>query len=394
MPKTFKNSAKEISHHAISVIKNAKNSYKTIAAVMAPIFDDKNITEGYIQRVKAIDDEILKDTFNIYVDFETKNTQPTISQIDERHMLITFMPHCKYCVKELVKILKHCDLLYTHSVMRAMADIIGQDIHKIYKLKDIFKIWDVHGAVPEEFALADNYFEAQNAGEAEELFINNSDIIISVNQAMKHHLEKKYDKILQNTIILPIFNTQTIDFEQMISQKPNDTPPCAVYAGGLQEWQNILLMQDTIKKAGDKYSYRMFVSDKDLFKEMWGDAFYPSNIEIDYKPSQEVLKSYETCHYGFVLRDDITVNNVACPTKLIEYLQFGIVPILKTDKIGDFAKLGMQFISYEQFIKNPPSNNEYQKMAQNNFKIIDLLLQIHQKGEKELQDKLYEKFDF
>ncbi|MEG1895980.1 MAG: hypothetical protein RR162_07035, partial [Oscillospiraceae bacterium] len=205
MAENYKRIAKEILKEAFVLIDAGKAKYKGAAMVMAPIFTAENIGEGYIQRVKAIDTEILCDRYNVYVDFETKNPQPTLTQVDDRHLLITFNSHDKPCAKAAAALAKKCGLLYTHSVMRAMADIIGEDIHRLYRIKNLVKIWDVHGSVPEEFALADNYFEAQNAQQAEELFVDNSTIIITVNLAMKSHLEKKYGKVLDNVVVLPIF---------------------------------------------------------------------------------------------------------------------------------------------------------------------------------------------
>ncbi len=388
MKDNYKKEFARVYSRALKAIREKKTEYNKIALVMAPIFTEENIGEGYIQRVKAIDDEILSDTYNIYVDFETKNPVPSFTQTDSRHRLITMPPHNKYAAKQIEKLVKKVDIVYTHSVMRAMADMSGKYVHRIYRHKNVFYIWDVHGSVPEEFALADNYFEAQNAGRAEELFINTAKLIIVVNNATKKHLENKYNKKLDNTVLLPIFSTEKQGFSVLLEEK-SDGYPTAVYAGGLQEWQNIPLMQQTIKKTMEKYKYNMFVSYPDTFVSMWGDEPVGENIFIGRKKPQEVLEEYKKCHYGFVLRDDITVNNVACPTKLIEYLQYGIVPVLKTDKIGDFAEMGMKYISYEDF-DNPPGFEEYKEIANANFSVLDKLLDLHEEGVAVLRGKIYE----
>ena len=107
----------------------------------------------------------------------------------------------------------------------------------------------------------------------------------------------------------------------------------------------------------------------------------------------EVVEEYKVCHFGFALRDDITVNNVACPTKIIEYIQYGIVPVLKTEKIGDFVDMGMQYISYEEFADSAPGFEQYSSMARGNFAVLDKLMQAHNDGVAELKGKLYEKFN-
>lgn len=57
---------------------------------------------------------------------------------------------------------------------------------------------------------------------------------------------------------------------------------------------------------------------------------------------------YSIAHYGFILRDDIVLNRVAAPTKLIEYLSYGLIPIVKTINIGDSVKMGYEYISYNE----------------------------------------------
>ena len=67
-------------------------------------------------------------------------------------------------------------------------------------------------------------------------------------------------------------------------------------------------------------------------------------MEVDTLPADELKKEYEKAQYGFTLRDNIIVNEVACPTKLIDYVKYGIIPILKSDKIGDFVENGLEYV--------------------------------------------------
>ncbi|MFA5816684.1 MAG: hypothetical protein WC865_13810, partial [Bacteroidales bacterium] len=62
----------------------------------------------------------------------------------------------------------------------------------------------------------------------------------------------------------------------------------------------------------------------------------------------ELESYYELAHYGFILRDDILVNRVANPTKLAEYLQYGIIPVVKLVDIGDYARYEYEYIPYEE----------------------------------------------
>lgn len=93
--------------------------------------------------------------------------------------------------------------------------------------------------------------------------------------------------------------------------------------------------------------------------------------------------------YGFTLRDDIIVNEVACPTKLIDYVKYGIIPILKSDKIGDFVENGLEYVRIEDFINGRiPLEEKRVQMVQNNFSVMKKIYDDYKKGLKELQEML------
>lgn len=85
------------------------------------------------------------------------------------------------------------------------------------------------------------------------------------------------------------------------------------------------------------------------------------------------------------MRDDIIVNRVACPTKIIDYLEYGIIPIILSPEIGDFNKMEYSYIHYEKLIEGKIfDNNELEKMRKNNTKIIERLRNIQQDGKDKL----------
>ncbi|HEY5589373.1 MAG TPA: glycosyl transferase family 1, partial [Candidatus Paceibacterota bacterium] len=90
-------------------------------------------------------------------------------------------------------------------------------------------------------------------------------------------------------------------------------------------------------------------------------------IEILSVNPEDLKEYYVKCHYGFILRDDIVVNNVSCPTKLIEYMYYGITPIVLSTSIGDFEKYGYEYIDKNRtFIDLKPykSNKNIQIIKQ------------------------------
>jgi hypothetical protein len=57
---------------------------------------------------------------------------------------------------------------------------------------------------------------------------------------------------------------------------------------------------------------------------------------VDYAPKDVLSERIKGIKYGFVLREDCAVNNVATPTKFSNYLANGIIPIY-SDALRDFA---------------------------------------------------------
>ena len=90
-----------------------------------------------------------------------------------------------------------------------------------------------------------------------------------------------------------------------------------------------------------------------------------------------------------MLRDSSPVNYVACPTKIIEYLKYGIIPILKSTEIGDFVDLGMEYITYTDLMKGLTISHKKRNMMQEkNYEILDKLVQTSKTGLNNLENLL------
>jgi len=111
----------------------------------------------------------------------------------------------------------------------------------------------------------------------------------------------------------------------------------------------------------------------------------PKEAIIHAVRPEEVIHEIRDCHFGILLRDDIAVNNVACPTKLIEYLSCGVLPVLKTSHIGDFERYGMNYIPLEDFRKGTiPGSEEYMRMIRENRALLSKFTEEFQNGRNEL----------
>jgi hypothetical protein len=102
-----------------------------------------------------------------------------------------------------------------------------------------------------------------------------------------------------------------------------------------------------------------------------------SNIplyECDTVPQDSVKERYLQSTYGFVLRGDNLINNVACPTKLVEYMFWGVIPIVIQPAIGDFMELGYQYLTLAEFVNGSlPDQERLCAMRIRNRELVDRL---------------------
>ena len=218
--------------------------------------------------------------------------------------------------------------------------------------------------------------------------------IIVVSEAMRRHIENKYRQTIRGQFVtLPIFQEiRVIDIQKVY---PNNKP-VIVYAGGLQTWQQIPKMINAMSLTMD-YAHYVFLCPQPMeFQKMLPENLINNpNLEIDSKPFVEILDVYFKCHYGFILREDIIVNNVACPTKLMEYLAMGVVPIVDCEDIGDFKTLGMQYVKLPDLLmKNLPAELERKRMVENNFGVYRKLQEQYEIGLTTLKKSVNRKQSF
>lgn len=367
--------------NVLEFIARGKKEKKGTVGILAPYWRESKLRDGYYQRIQIVDQIVFHNYKKLY--FESDQTNAfSIEEIDEDHMVIHFPPLNKEIISSLKMLMKACGSIYTHSLLRLTHSEMVPELLQWLTDNNVKLVWDVHGSVPEEAAFQDDWRGAQTYNTIEEILIRGADVMICVNHAMLEHFQKKYDYMerMPKPIIMPIFSGVEV-YDELINHKLEQSDysrPTVVYAGGVQAWQNIAMMQDVMAKTGHMYHYKMIVSDPDEFLHQYGDKTIPKDAEIKSLPPDAVQKEYEHSHFGFVLRDDITVNNVACPTKLIEYLCYGILPVMKTTRVGDFVRYGMEYLladdlengripTAEAYLEKIKHNREVLKKFQNDF---------------------------
>lgn len=360
-------------------------------SIHAPIFTPENERDGYIQRIKRVDEEIFDGYLRVYfLEDSQKSDRLSESVIDEQHYFITYNSHDPEQQKIVFAIAEMCGLLYVHSINRFMTDSVNVEMCQLLNNYKIKTIWDVHGAVPEEYQMYGSDAGKQIGDELESFFYHHADIIVVVNHAMQRHLMRKHGDCDATFVVMPIFNIDVKTRYAPVDLRKGDEAdtPVVVYAGGTQKWQNVELMQTIMDKTHTQYDYKIFVPNPQEFNDSWKNG-KPADVLVDSRAPEALGAEYAACDYGFVLRDESPVNYVACPTKIIEYLQYGIIPILKSPEIGDFVELGMQYVPYESCVNAQlPDKAAAARIATENYKVLDGLHNTYIEGVKTLKSQL------
>lgn len=304
--------------------------------------------EGYLQRIAAIDTVFERDE-KIYSD-DLQSEQ------------------------ELIDAIVRADVIYVHSIYQSkrIIDLYPLMVHKI--------ITDLHGVVPEEEELMGRE-TAAILTDVEKKVFQHGKYFVAVTDSMVKHFIKKYS--LSNAtkwVVLPIF-----DVAEGNRAKKLSSPTTVVYAGGTQTWQNVAKMMEAMNDGPKAYRYSILTHKPDDFNKLTQDVL--SRTDLKTVSSKDIYKYYEKASMGFVLRDDSIVNRVACPTKLIEYLNYGVVPVVLSPSIGDFRQLGYKYVTLTDYLEGSISQSTLQGYVKSNYTVIGKLKRQTAMGFKSL-DKI------
>lgn len=336
------------------------------------------LADGYYQRVLEIDRLLGSRCKRIYVDKNFSNEQNSwLSQIDDATIVIGYygLPYKKIMLYIIVYIIVIISKrIYVHSALRL------EEAIPFIRIPFVNVFFDLHGAVPEEADYLGDYKKKMFYNCLERIAIERAAYVIVVSVAMKIYLISKYPDIELKTkfIVLPIFKSYPLNYNRDLS----DRRPVIIYAGGVQKWQQVLKIIELINATSKLYRYKICTPDPIFFQSHISvDAIEQGRVDIDCLTNRALMEKYTGCDYGLILREDHIVNRVSCPTKLIEYLCTGVIPVFDSDNIGDFKKMGVQFISCSALYRNElPSIDDKTKIVYDNYKVYERYLCIQDIG--------------
>lgn len=256
------------------------------------------------------------------------------------------------------KMLSTADILYFHSVLNVLPLLLFFFFIK----KHTWVVLDAHGVVPEEARYNGYTLKGLLYQLAERIIFGRANRVVTVSDAMAAHFSMKHPKWNRDYLKYPIIPSHIgaadVIHEPQVSTQHVGEKTHVLYSGNLQTWQNIDLMINLIRRhRSDRVKYTIMTGEPiEMVKRLADAGIRPDgNLEVLTVQPDDLARYYRAAHYGFILRDEMLINRVACPTKLVEYLHYGIIPIVKSSEMGDFNTLGYEYILYQDFTdKLPP----------------------------------------
>lgn len=315
---------------------------------LAPYPNEENIRDGMVSRVEAID-MLVRDKNRIYLNISfRRNWKKMISDLQgvrvyNLNIFLHFMT--------ILKVFRSSKLIYIHSLHSVKHVIMLFPILHPEKI-----ILDAHGVVPEE----EKYFRNLKLLVAYYQFVERvvfyyANHIVCVTSSMIRYFRKKYPNYKGDYHLYRILPSVLRD-EDVAEKLVPDEKIRVLYSGGIAPWQKIDLILEMIEKyQSSNIQYMILTGRPDYFRfEINKYQINPDNLVIDSVDPSELYKYYREADYGFILRDDNPVNNVANPTKLIEYLYYGMIPIMLSKNIGDYREMDIDYLPLDQFSESIP----------------------------------------
>lgn len=158
--------------------------------------------------------------------------------------------------------------------------------------------------------------------------LKNARAIFYVSEEMRRYVERKFRmQTIEKSFVMPCFNVTKENGSSFSEEKYQKN--IFSYVGSLSKWQCFPETVELYKKIEQKYKdteFRVFTFSvkeaEEICKEKGIERYSVATVAPEHMT--EALKDVK---FGFVLRENIAVNNVATPTKLSSYLSAGVIPV-------------------------------------------------------------------
>ena len=150
---------------------------------------------------------------------------------------------------------------------------------------------------------------------------------IFVSRAMWQHYREKYNYRGENHVEIPCYNQQLDEASFHLEGKYSR--PTFAYTGSLSKWQcvaQVLQVHQLLEQRLPGAHLSLFtreVEEARLLVARYG----LQNVRIAHVPLAQLNEALQSIKYGWLLREDVAVNQVATPTKMNSYMANGMIPV-------------------------------------------------------------------
>ena len=93
------------------------------------MFTKENERDGYIQRIKRVNEEIFDGYLRLYFyEDGSRQSQLQINKVDDLHYSIVYNSQDEDQRNQVFALTECCGLMYTHSINRFMSDTVNVDM--------------------------------------------------------------------------------------------------------------------------------------------------------------------------------------------------------------------------------------------------------------------------
>ena len=240
---------------------------------------------------------------------------------------------------KIIPLLKKTKSVYFHTVGNFIK--LSPYMYFFSKKK---KIIDLHGSQPEELSYSNQNILSNIFSFFEKIAFRKCDYFIHVSHNMISHFKEKYSWHNKPDLYVPIFSSN-LDLNKKIniyeSSKTsriqlgiNEDEKVFLYSGGIQAWQKVDCVVNFSRKViNSGHTVILLSMQAEFFKDQLSDCLDNPNLIITSAKPEELEKYYLASNFGMMFRDDNVLNVVSSPTKMSEYLYYGIIPVLTSKKV-------------------------------------------------------------
>ena len=347
-------------------------------AVVAPFPHSHLPCEGWMTRILNID-RLFDGIPRIYLGFSEDHDDSICEETwhDGERAEVLLNPSGRRSMEFVSALAETVDAFYVHTAHLAEYILPWLGTGKVFV--------DVHGLAPEEEDLSGNAHLRERYETIERWILQSARCCIFVSEAMADHYAGKYPSLEPKWLTIPV--NAFLPSGVGITRDPptDDRRPVVLYSGGIQEWQNLDAMLELAESAGDEAEFRFLSHEHGLIRRRSEELELAHPPAVGHCDKAELPDAYRGADFGLILRDDSPVNRVSCPTKLVEYLLFGQVPIVRSPHLGDFHRLGYAYVTEEEFKGGlMPDAASRDWMIEQNLRVVEKLRARFDEGASEL----------